>query len=185
MKIIPTQLREVLLIEHNVFGDQRGFFLETYQKERFAEVGIRAEFVQDNLSFSVGGTLRGLHYQHPHGQAKLMQVLSGKILDVAVDIRHNSATFGQGVAITLDAQDHQQFFIPSGFAHGFCVISDTALFSYKCSDYYAPQHEGGVLWNDPDLNIEWPIDNPILSDRDKKWPRLRDIPVSELPTVEK
>jgi dTDP-4-dehydrorhamnose 3,5-epimerase len=145
MNIVSTRLDGVLLIEPRVFGDQRGYFYETYQRERYAEAGITVEFVQDNISFSRQNTLRGLHYQHPGGQAKLVQVLEGEIFDVAVDVRYGSPTFGQWVGVTLSSEKQRQLYIPAGFAHGFCVMSPTALFMYKCSDYYAPQHEGGVL----------------------------------------
>ncbi|KJS31066.1 MAG: dTDP-4-dehydrorhamnose 3,5-epimerase [Desulfatitalea sp. BRH_c12] len=184
MKITPTQLKDVLIIEPQVFGDQRGYFLETYQSRRYADAGIGLPFVQDNISFSQQGTLRGLHYQYPNGQAKMVQVLQGEIFDVAVDIRRGSPTFGQSVGVALCGASHQQLYIPPGFAHGFCVISPSALFMYKCSDYYAPQHEGGLRWNDPDLRIAWPVREPILSERDRHWPRLADIAADRLPPYE-
>jgi dTDP-4-dehydrorhamnose 3,5-epimerase len=182
MNIVSTRLDGVLLVEPRVFGDQRGYFYETYQRERYAEAGITAEFVQDNISFSRQNTLRGLHYQHPGGQAKLVQVLEGAIFDVAVDVRHGSPTFGQWVGVTLSSEKQRQLYIPAGFAHGFCVLSPTALFMYKCSDYYAPQHEGGVHWDDPDLAIEWPVKRPLLSERDSSFPVLKDIANQNLPT---
>lgn len=184
MKITATRLKEVLLVEPKVFGDQRGFFLETYRKQELTAAGINVDFVQDNLSFSQRGTLRGLHYQHPCAQGKLVQVLVGEILDVALDIRPNAPTFGQWVAVTLNAENHHLLYIPPGFAHGFCVVSETALFAYKCSDYYAPEHEGGVAWNDPALNIPWPVAQPVLSERDATWPRLKDISNHRLPGFE-
>jgi dTDP-4-dehydrorhamnose 3,5-epimerase len=182
MKIIPTRLKDVLIIEPLVFGDHRGYFLETHQKQRYAEAGIAVEFVQDNISFSQRRTLRGLHFQHPQGQAKLVQVLDGEIFDVAVDVRPGSPDFGQSVAVTLSAGNHRQLFIPQGFAHGFCVLSPTALFLYKCSDFYAPQHEAGICWDDPNLSIPWPLKDPVLSERDRAFPRLEEIPADRLPS---
>ncbi len=181
MKVIETPLAGALIVEPARFGDRRGFFMETYHKERYAEAGIRADFVQDNLSFSVRGTLRGLHFQHPNDQAKLVQVIDGEIYDVAVDIRRNSPTFGQAFGVTLSGENSRQFFIPEGFAHGFSVLSETATFTYKCGDLYAPECEGGILWSDPDLAIDWNVTSPILSDKDEKYPRLRDIPEEKLP----
>ncbi|MBI5062433.1 MAG: dTDP-4-dehydrorhamnose 3,5-epimerase [Desulfatitalea sp.] len=184
MKIIPTRLEEVLLLEPKVFGDRRGYFLETYQRERYAAAGVDATFVQDNISFSQGNILRGLHFQHPQGQAKLVQVLQGEIYDVAVDVRRGSPTFGQWVGVTLSSAEPRQLYIPKGFAHGFCVLSATALFMYKCSDYYAPPCENGVCWNDPDLAIEWPVKHPMLSEKDQAYSRLKDIPPERLPVYE-
>lgn len=181
MNIVATRLAEVLIVEPRVFGDPRGHFFETYQRERYADAGITKNFVQDNISFSRHNTLRGLHYQHPRGQAKLVQVLDGEVFDVAVDIRHGSPTFGQWAGVTLSAGTPRQLYIPEGFAHGFCVLSPTTLFMYKCSDFYAPQDEGGLCWDDPDLSIAWPLDRPLLSDRDRSFPRLKDIPLHRLP----
>ncbi len=175
MKALSTELEGVLIIEPRVFGDHRGFFLETYQQRRYRNSGVEAHFVQDNLSFSVRRTLRGLHYQFPNEQAKLVQVLDGEIYDVAVDIRYGSPTFGRYVGVVLSSQNHRQLYIPKGFAHGFCVLSDTALFAYKCDDYYAPEHEGGICWNDPQISIDWPLKDPILSDRDGRFPSLSQI----------
>lgn len=183
MKVRPTKLNGVLIIEPDVYGDHRGFFLETYQAPRYREAGIDVDFIQDNISFSVGRTLRGLHFQNPNSQAKLVQVLNGEIFDVAVDIRYGSPTYGQWEGIVLSAEKHQQFYIPPGFAHGFCVLSESALFSYKCSDVYAPESEGGICWDDPDLNIDWPVDDPILSDRDKTYPQLKAIDINRLPAI--
>jgi dTDP-4-dehydrorhamnose 3,5-epimerase len=182
MNTIPTELEDVLLIEPQTFGDPRGFFMETYHRDRYQAAGVRDEFCQDNLSFSCQGTLRGLHYQFPHAQAKLVQVLQGEIVDVAVDIRRGSPTFGRSVVVTLSGENRRQLFIPQGFAHGFCVLSATALFSYKCSDLYAPDCDRGVLWSDPDIAIDWPVANPLLSAKDAKLPRLRDIPADALPS---
>ena len=181
MKIIETKLPGVLIIEPDVFGDSRGFFMETYHKERYRAIGIEAEFVQDNTSFSRKGTLRGLHFQYPHGQAKLVQVFMGEVFDVAVDIRKGSPKFGQWFGARLSSDNKQQLFIPAGFAHGFCVLSDTALFSYKCTDFYSPTDEKGVLWSDPDIGIEWPLDDPLLSDKDEKYPCVKNLDPEYLP----
>ena len=183
MKILTTKIDDVLIIEPDVFSDHRGFFMETYQKHRYWKSGITTDFVQDNLSFSVSGTLRGLHFQNPSAQAKLIHVIQGAVFDVAVDIRNGSPTFGQWVSTILSEENKRQFLVPQGFAHGFCVISQTALFTYKCSDFYAPQYEHGILWNDPDIGIKWPVDNPVLSDKDKQFPRLKDIPDDQLPKL--
>ena len=181
MKVVETSLPGVLIIEPKIFPDARGFFVETYNKDRYVNNGILPEFVQDNLSFSTRGVLRGLHYQNPHAQGKLVYVLQGEVWDVAVDIRRDSPQFGQWTAVTLSSENKKQFYIPPGFAHGFCVLSPTALFSYKCTDFYHPECDGGVRWNDPDIGIAWPIVEPILSDKDKKQPLLRDIPVGRAP----
>jgi dTDP-4-dehydrorhamnose 3,5-epimerase len=181
MNILPTELDGVLIIEPNVFGDERGFFMESFQKQRYREAGVEADFVQDNISRSVRNTLRGLHYQHPNAQAKLVQVLEGEIYDVAVDIRQGSPTFGRWVGAILSAENRRQFFLPAGFAHGFCVLSATALFFYKCSDFYAPEAEGGICWDDPDLGIHWPVQAPILSERDSRFSPLRDVVPHRLP----
>jgi len=181
MKIISTKLPGTLLIEPRVFSDGRGYFFESYHFERYSQHGIRDQFVQDNLSYSVKGTLRGLHYQSPHSQAKLVQVLSGEVFDVAVDIRSGSPAFGQWEGVLLSSENRRQFYIPKGFAHGFCVLSDTAIFSYKCDDFYAPDCEAGVLWSDPDLGIDWPVKAPVISEKDSLCPRLRDIPMEQLP----
>jgi len=184
MKISETKLPGVLIIEPAVFGDARGFFMETWHQKRCAEVGLPTSFVQDNLSFSRQGTLRGLHFQHPHAQGKLVYVLQGEVFDVAVGIRIGSPTFGQWVGVTLSADNKRQLYIPAGFAHGFCVTSETALFAYKCTDFYNPQAEGGILWNDPDIGIAWPIDTPVLSEKDRNYPRLKDLPPGRLPQAQ-
>lgn len=176
MNVIPTDLPEVLIIEPKVFGDSRGFFLETYQAERYAQHGIPASFVQDNLSRSGKGTLRGLHFQEPRPQGKLVSVVRGAVIDVAVDIRRGSPNFGRHVAVELSEENHRQLWVPPGFAHGFCVISESADFSYKCTDYYQPQFDAGIAWNDPDLGINWPVTSPTISDKDAKLPRLKDAP---------
>jgi dTDP-4-dehydrorhamnose 3,5-epimerase len=176
MKVIPTALLGVVIIEPKVFGDARGFFLETFHATRYAEAGIPGPFVQDNHSHSAKGVLRGLHFQKQYPQGKLVQVTSGTVFDVAVDIRRNSPTFGKWVGITLIAEEHKQFYLPAGFAHGFCVLSDYADFHYKCTDYYHPEDEGSVRWNDPDINIQWPMTQPILSNKDAQAPYLKDLP---------
>ncbi|MBW1892781.1 MAG: dTDP-4-dehydrorhamnose 3,5-epimerase [Deltaproteobacteria bacterium] len=184
MKVFSTALDGVLIIEPSVFPDNRGFFMETYNRDRYKAEGIETDFVQDNFSYSVQGTLRGLHYQFPHSQAKLVQVLDGAIFDVAVDIRRGSSTFGQWTGAQLSGENKRQFLIPEGFAHGFAVLSKTAMFTYKCSDFYSPECEKGVIWNDPDIGIEWPVTQPILSDRDKKLLFLKNIDQEYLPIVE-
>ena len=184
MRISETKIPGVLVFEPAVFSDDRGLFMETWSRQRYHDAGISAAFVQDNVSVSKKGTLRGLHYQHPQDQGKLVQVLTGLVFDVAVDIRLGSDTFGRSVSITLSDSNHKQVYIPPGFAHGFCAMSDTAVFSYKCTNYYNASAEGGVLWNDPDLDINWPIDNPVLSTKDARYSRLKDIPQELLPRYE-
>ncbi len=185
MNIITTSIEGVLIIEPAVFKDNRGFFMETYQNERYQEYGISRVFVQDNLSFSVHGTLRGLHYQVKHSQAKLVQVITGEIFDVAVDIRYGSSTFGKWTGAYLSDQNKRQLYIPEGFAHGFCVISKTAHFLYKCSDFYTPEDEYGIHWADSDIGIDWPVKNPIVSEKDRQNPKLCDLLPKQLPTEEK
>ena len=175
MVIKTTSLDGVLIIEPDIFRDNRGFFLETFNQNRYAEYGIARTFVQDNLSFSVKGTLRGLHFQNQHPQAKLVQAITGEVFDVAVDIRPGSDTFGRWEGIHLSDQNKRQLFIPEGFAHGFCVLSDTAHFLYKCTDFYTPEDEGGIIWSDPDIAIDWPIKKPIVSDKDNQFPRLSEL----------
>jgi dTDP-4-dehydrorhamnose 3,5-epimerase len=181
VKISPTSLPEVLIIEPQVFNDQRGFFMETYHQQRYTEMGITPVFVQDNLSRSLRGTLRGLHYQFPRAQAKLIQVIRGEVFDVAVDIRRGSPNFGRWTGIHLNHENGRQIFIPEGFAHGFCVLSEIAEVIYKCTDFYAPDDEGGILWSDPDLAIDWPLSKPLLSPKDSQYPCLRDLPFERLP----
>jgi dTDP-4-dehydrorhamnose 3,5-epimerase len=181
MKIIETELDGVLIIEPAVFNDRRGFFLETYNQNRYQEHGIKANFVQDNMSISKKGTLRGLHFQYPKAQAKLVQVRRGEVFDVVVDIRRVSPTFGRWIGENLSDKNKRQLFIPAGVAHGFCVLSDTALFHYKCSDFYAPECEGGILWSDPDVAIDWPLESPVVSEKDAKLPCLKDIAEDRLP----
>ncbi len=183
MNLLPTTLPGVLIVEPKIFPDPRGFFLETYNRVRYQEAGIGCEFMQDNLSASKKGTLRGLHYQYPNAQAKLVQVIQGEVFDVAVDIRKGSPTFGKWTGVLLSADNKRQLFIPQGFAHGFCVLSETAIFNYKCSDFYAPQHEHGILWSDPAIHIDWPVANPILSPKDRAYPVLKEILDKDLPSI--
>ena len=181
MKVLKPEIPGLLVIEPDVFGDQRGFFMETWNVKRYKDVGIDVDFVQDNLSYSHYGVLRGLHYQQPHAQGKMVYVLQGRVYDVAVDIRVGSPSFGQWYGVELSAENKRQFYIPEGFAHGFCVLSETALFAYKCTDFYSPQTEGGIAWDDPDLDIDWPLKEPVLSDKDKKYPMLKSVELNTLP----
>jgi|SRR5579885_2154765 dTDP-4-dehydrorhamnose 3,5-epimerase len=174
MKVTEGPLPGLLIIEPRVFNDNRGYFFEVFQQKRYAEFGIPA-FVQDNVSRSARNVLRGLHYQLPHAQGKLVFVTRGSVWDVAVDIRTNSPTFGQWFGIHLNDENHTQFYIPPGFAHGFCVLSDEADFHYKCTDYYQPGSEHGIAWNDERLNIPWPVSNPVLSPKDEIYPALHEI----------
>lgn len=169
MKIFPTRIPEVMIIEPQVFGDHRGFFMETWNRRKFKEAGLDLDFVQDNHSSSVKGTLRGLHYQTINPQGKLVRVTVGEVFDVAIDIRRSSLTFGQWVGEILSANNQRMFWVPPGFAHGFLVLSDMAEFQYKCTDYYNPTHEKCIIWNDNQLNISWPLADfkPILSEKDK------------------
>ena len=180
MKVTPTELPEVLIVEPRVFGDARGHFYESFHAARYAEAGIRGPFVQDNHSRSVRGTLRGLHFQEPRAQGKLVQVLRGKVYDVAVDVRRGSPRFGRWVGVELSDEQPRQLWVPPGFAHGFCVLSDGADFFYKCTELYAPECERSVAWNDPAIGIRWPIAEPILSAKDGQAPLLAAAPV--LPT---
>jgi dTDP-4-dehydrorhamnose 3,5-epimerase len=176
MNVVETKLHDCVIIEPKVFGDERGFFLETFQAERYADLaGITLPFVQDNHSRSSNAVLRGLHYQKTKPQGKLVRVVRGEVYDVAVDIRQGSPTFGQWEGVILSEENKRQFWVPPGFAHGFLVLSDTADFEYKCTDYYDPSDEGSVLWNDPDLDIPWPIATPILSNKDASAYRLVDL----------
>lgn len=181
MNVTETKLSGVVIMEPDVHKDDRGFFLETWNRKRYEDNGIREPFVQDNVSFSQKGILRGLHFQHPQSQGKLVQVLSGEVMDVAVDIRIGSPTFGQWIGEVLSGENHKQMYIPPGFAHGYCVMSEMALFSYKCTDFYNPDTEHGIIWNDPDLSINWPIQEPLLSSRDAGYSRLKDLPPDTLP----
>lgn len=180
MNITRFEIEGLLLIEPKVFGDARGFFVESWNERRYREAGIAGAFVQDNLSFSRGGTLRGLHFQNPAAQGKLVYVLQGEVFDVAVDIRRSSPTFGRWHGVTLSGENKRQFFVPPGFAHGFAVVSETALFAYKCTEFYAPQNEATIAWNDPDIGIQWPMVNPVLSEKDQRGQRLKDVPPEKL-----
>lgn len=181
MKVLGTGLTGVMIIEPKVFGDARGFFMETWNQARYLEHGLPAVFVQDNISYSQKGVLRGLHFQNPNAQGKLVSVLQGEVFDVAVDIRLGSPTFGEWVGVSLSSENKRQFYIPEGFAHGFCVTSETALFAYKCTEMYQPKMEYGLSWQDPDLGIQWPIEEPLLSEKDLIYPRLKDIETKLLP----
>ena len=176
MKISHSKLKGCVIIEPRVFGDERGFFLETFQAVRYEqEAGIDLPFLQDNHSRSARGVLRGLHFQKTKPQGKLVRVVLGEVYDVAVDIRKGSATFGEWEGVILSEDNKKQFWVPPGFAHGFVVLSDTADFEYKCTDYYDPSDEGSILWSDPDLDIPWPIANPVLSTKDESAKRLVDL----------
>jgi dTDP-4-dehydrorhamnose 3,5-epimerase len=175
MKTIETKLPGVLIIEPNVFGDQRGFFKETFQADRYKDAGIDATFVQDNFSRSTKGVLRGLHFQVSRPQGKLVSCSRGEVFDVAVDIDPTSATYGDYVGVILSEENHRQLWVPPGYAHGFCVLSETADFQYKCTDYYHPEDEAGISWDDPTVAIDWPISNPKLSEKDLSFPSLSEL----------
>ena len=178
MKVIDTSIEGAYIIEPRIFSDSRGYFFESYSQKEFDEKIGPIRFVQDNESYSSYGVLRGLHFQKPpFAQSKLVRVISGRVLDVAVDIRRGSPTYGQHVAVELSGENHRQFFIPRGFAHGFVVLSETALFQYKCDNFYAPQSEGAIAWDDPDLAIDWriPADRILLSEKDRSHPLLKDM----------
>ncbi len=175
MNVLSTAIPGALVIQPKIFGDARGFFLETFQAERYAEIGIREKFVQDNHSRSSQGVLRGLHFQKQHPQGKLVYVGRGEVFDVAVDLRPDSPAFGQWTAAYLSDENHHQFYVPPGCAHGFCVLSETADFFYKCTDYYHPDDEGCLIWNDPDIAIDWPIDSPVLSAKDGQAPSFQQL----------
>ncbi len=176
MQVTELDLAGVLLIEPAVHGDTRGFFFETWNHGRYLKHGIEGPFVQDNLSLSTKGTLRGLHYQKPHAQGKLVWVLAGEVFDVIADIRRGSETFGRWVSMDLSADNKRQLYVPPGYAHGFQVTGDKALLAYKCTDYWHPECESGVRWDDPDLGIPWPIAEPVLSDKDRRYPALAELP---------
>ena len=182
MRCNPSSIPDVLIIEPDVHRDGRGFFVETYHAERYRASGIGSVFVQDNHTRSVARTIRGLHMQRRRPQAKLIRVIAGEIFDVAVDLRRESPSFGRSISVVLSAENFKQCYIPAGFAHGFCVLSDTADVEYKCSNLYDPADDFGIAWNDPDLAIQWPVTNPLLSDRDRCNPTLAQI-VGDLPTT--
>jgi dTDP-4-dehydrorhamnose 3,5-epimerase len=177
MKVTPTNIPDVLIIEPRVFGDERGFFKETFQSTRYKEAGLTLPFVQDNYSRSTQGVLRGLHFQLTKPQGKLVSCSQGEVFDVAVDLRSGSSTYGQWAGALLTGDNHIQFYVPPGFAHGFVVLSDIADFQYKCTDYYDPSDEGGLIWNDPDVGIDWPLGDiePKLSEKDMILPQLKDL----------
>lgn len=181
MKLIPTSLPGCLVIEPAVFGDSRGFFFETWNAERFAEVGLPSQFVQNNVSSSSKGVLRGLHYQWPRPQGKLVSVLEGEVYDVAVDIRRGSPTFGRWASVVLSAENRKQFWIPEGFAHGFAVLSERALFNYLCTDVYVKEADAGIRWSDAEIAIDWPISKPVLSAKDETAPFLKEVAEDRLP----
>ncbi len=174
MEIKSTPLKDVYELYPKVFNDARGYFLETYREDLLHKQGINTKWVQDNQSFSVAGTIRGLHFQHdPHAQAKLVRVITGKVWDVCVDLRKGSPTFGQSHAVMLDSAQHNMLYVPEGFAHGFAVLED-AVFSYKCSNFYHKASEGGIIWNDEQLNLDWKVSNPIISEKDLALPSLKE-----------
>ena len=176
MNVIPTKLKDCVIIEPKVFGDHRGFFLETFQADRYREMAsIELPFVQDNHSRSAKGVLRGLHFQKTKPQGKLVRVVSGEVYDVAVDIRKDSPSFGQWEGVILSEENKRQYWVPPGFAHGFVVLSETADFEYKCTDYYDPTDEGSLIWNDPAMEISWPLENPTLSDKDSNAPTFAEL----------
>lgn len=180
----PTSIPDVILIKPRVFTDERGFFAEFYRSSEFMQAGIGEEFVQDNISRSVKGILRGLHYQIERQQAKLVFCPHGKIFDVAVDLRRGSPTYGYYASAELSSDNLHMLYIPEGFAHGFCVLSDEAFFTYKCSNYYYPEGERGIRWDDPEIAINWPLDEPTLSEKDQKLPKLEDMDNMDLPLLE-
>ena len=181
MKTIETSLPGALILEPQVFGDSRGFFYESYHQARYRDAGVRGDFIQTNVSRSAKGVLRGSHYQWPNPQGKLVSVLEGEVFDVAVDIRQGSPNFGQWTGVMLTADNHRHFWIPEGFAHGFCVLSEFATFTYQCTALYDPAADAGVRWNDADIGIDWPISEPLLSDKDAKTPLLKDVAPNRLP----
>ncbi|EOR24555.1 dTDP-4-dehydrorhamnose 3,5-epimerase [Clostridium sartagoforme AAU1] len=175
---IETKIKDLYIIEPKVFGDNRGYFMESYNKNAFVEAGLTMEFVQDNESKSKKGVLRGMHFQTKHTQGKLVRVTEGEVYDVAVDLRKGSPTFGKWEGVLLTAENKRQFYVPEGFAHGFLVVSETATFNYKCTDFYAPEYDSGLLWNDPEVRIEWPlegIEEILLSEKDKKQKTLKEL----------
>lgn len=181
MKVLETALTGLLLIKPDSYKDNRGYFMESWHREKYRQHGVALEFVQDNLSYSKRGVLRGLHFQYPFAQDKLVYVLAGEVFDVAVDIRRGSPTFGQWEGFLLSGNNKLQLFVPGGFAHGFCVTSETALFAYKCTDFYVPAAEKGILWNDPQLGIKWPVSEPVLSDKDMELPLMKSLELEKLP----
>lgn len=184
MNVIETKLPGVKIIEPQVFGDARGYFMESWQQQRYQAAGIEPDFVQSNVSQSQRGVLRGLHFQNPKPQGKLVYVLAGEVFDVAVDIRRGSPTFGQYESIILSAENHRQFYVPEGFAHGFCVLSESATFCYMCTNYYDASADASLLWSDEALNIDWPLDSPVLSEKDSKALTLKEFDQAKLPVYQ-
>jgi len=180
LKIAKTELDGLLLVQPSVFRDERGYFFESWSRERYGQGGIETDFVQDNVSFSSRGVLRGMHFQNPVPQAKLVSVLQGAVFDVAVDLRRASPTFARWFGVELSAENNRQLYIPEGFAHGFVVLSDTAIFSYRCSGYYSPAQERSLRWDDPEIGIRWPVGEVMVSPRDADAPLLADIPEAHL-----
>ncbi len=180
MKIIHCGLDGLAIIEPQVFGDARGYFVETWNRRRYADAGMDFTFVQDNISLSRRGALRGMHFQNPHAQGKLVSVLQGEVFDVAVDLRQSSSTFGKWHGLSLSGENKRQFFIPPGFAHGFAVLSETAMFHYKCTEFYSPKDEVTLRWDDPEIGIEWPLSNPTLSAKDMNGLALKALPRDKL-----
>ncbi len=180
-KFTKTSIEGVYIIEPTVFGDERGYFMETYHQEEFKEAGLDLNFVQDNQSKSTKGVIRGLHFQYNNPQGKLVRVIKGEVFDVAVDLRKDSTTYGKWEGVKLSEENKKQFYVPEGFAHGFLVLSDVAEFTYKCTDFYDSEDEGGILWNDPDIGIVWPVEDineVLLSEKDKKWKTLKETPTN-------
>jgi len=184
MKSIQTSLPDVVVIEPQVFEDSRGFFYESFHEAKYAKLGIRANFLQTNVSRSSKGVLRGLHYQWPNPQGKLVSVLEGEVYDVAVDIRRGSPTFGQWVGVMITAENHRHMWIPAGFAHGFCVLSEQATFTYQCTTLYDPAADASICWNDAAIGVDWPISAPLISAKDDKAPLLADVAADRLPPFE-
>lgn len=177
IRVTPCEIEGLYIIEPSVFGDERGYFMETYNQNDFKEAGLDMVFVQDNQSMSVKGVLRGLHYQKQYPQGKLVRVVRGRVFDVAVDLRSGSKTYGKWFGVELSAENKKQFYIPEGFAHGFLVLSDEAEFCYKCTDFYRPGDEGGMAWNDPEIGIDWPVEEGmklVISEKDQKWQGFKD-----------
>ena len=183
MRVTPTRLPEVLVIDARIFKDARGFFMESWHESRYREIGLSHPFVQDNVSLSSKGVLRGLHFQNPKTQGKLVTALQGTIFDVAVDIRSGSTTFGEWVGVELSSENNRQLWVPEGFAHGFCVLSEQAMVLYKCTEFYSPQDELSLLFDDPDIGVKWPQVSHSLSEKDKKGLRLKDVPADKLPRL--
>lgn len=184
MECVETGIPGLVIIEPKIHGDDRGFFMETWHARRYAQAGLPERFVQANVSRSTAGVIRGLHYQYPEAQGKLVQVLDGRIFDVAVDIRGDSPTFRQWAGVELSGENHRQFYVPEGFAHGFCVLGEGATITYLCTRAFSAEHDAAVAWDDPDIGVEWPIEPKSLSSKDRAAPHLKDVPPERLPRVE-